>query len=256
MNRRTLRGEASCASVGVHTGAWCEARLGPAPFGSGLVFRVGGVDVPAALAHASADGGYTALERAGARIVTAEHLLAALDALGVTDASIAVDGPEVPILDGSALGWVEAIDRAGRVDGPPVEPFVPAAARVEAHGGAASVGAGDTLAVEVDFGDLAGALTVPRTEAAFRAEIAWARTFVRASDVPRLQAAGRGRGASADNTVVWPDAPMRAADEPVRHKLLDLWGDLALWGPWSGAATAARGSHRLHLALARAAYAR
>ncbi len=160
---------------------------------------------------------------------------------------------EVPALDGSALGWVQAIDEAGRAEGPGLEVREVPSRRVEAAGGQAWCEPGDdVIRVEVDHGEGGprGALEVPRTEAAFRAEVAWARTFVLERDVARLRATGRGAGASAENTVVWPTSALRAPDEPVRHKLLDLWGDWALLGPVRGRVVAIRGSHALHLALA------
>lgn len=254
LNRATLAGPATRSGPGLHLGVDARVRLGPAPFGSGITFVTPSGPVPADLAHADAEPGCTVLRCGAASVSTPEHLLAALCALGVTDAVVDVDGPELPALDGSALDWVRAIDEAGRVDGPPLRPVhLATELRVDGFGGsvtafpAAEPGA---LAVDVDFGagGPVGQLRVPRTEAAFRAEIAWARTFVLARDVDALRAAGRGRGATADNTVLWPGGAVQP-DEPVRHKLLDAWGDLALLGPGLAASiTVSRGSHRLHLA--------
>ncbi|MEQ1502879.1 MAG: UDP-3-O-acyl-N-acetylglucosamine deacetylase [Myxococcota bacterium] len=241
--------------IGLHTGARATLTLLPAAFGQGVVFHTPAGTVPATLHHATPGGGCTVLTRGPATVSTPEHLLAALSALGVTDVGLAIDGPEVPALDGSAVGWVEAIDRAGRVAGPalPAPPGLDGPVRVDAFDGWAEAGpGGPTLTVEVAFVDgPAGTLVVPLDEASFRAEVAWARTFVLARDVAALRAAGRGRGATADNTVVWPDAPLRSPDEPVRHKLLDAWGDLALLGRWSAAVRVVRGGHGLHQALAR-----
>jgi UDP-3-O-[3-hydroxymyristoyl] N-acetylglucosamine deacetylase len=240
------------ASIALHAGVPARARLLPAPWGAGRVFVRDGARIPADLAHATAEPGATVLSAGGVEVRVVEHLLAALDALGVTDVAVEVDGPELPAGDGSALDWVAAIDRAGRVEGPlaPDPDVVPT--EVAAHGGVARLGPGDTVSVEVDFPDgPRGALRVRRTEAAFRAQIAWARTFVLAREVEALRAAGRGRGATAANTVVWPDAPLRSPDECVRHKLLDAWGDLALRGPGPAAFHVVRGSHRLHVAALR-----
>lgn len=253
MNRRTLAAAVTRSGIGVHSGESATIELRPAPFGTGIRFLTADGEVPATLAHARPGLGCTLLEAGRARVATPEHLLAALAALGVTDVQIALHGPEVPALDGSALLWVEAIDVAGRVDGPPVEPFVPGVeVRVDAFGGTATLGPGDQLSVDVRFDDgPVGTLSVPATEAAFRQHVAWARTFVLAGDVARLQAAGRGRGATAENTVVWPGSTLRAPDEPVRHKLLDAWGDLALLGPCRVALHVVRGSHALHQAVLR-----
>lgn len=246
--------------IGLHSGAPATVTLQPAPFGRGIRFRTDRGEVPATLAHARAEPGATVLSAGGAAVRTPEHLLAALGALGVTDVVVEIEGgEEVPGLDGSAAEWVAAIDEAGRVDGPPIAAWRPAReVRVEAHGGVGVLGPGDRIGVEVDFaGDgPAGSLSVPATEAAFREQVAWARTFVLARDVDRLRAAGRGAGATRRNTLVWPPGPQdapRSEDEPVRHKLLDAWGDLALLGPAEVALTVVRGSHALHLAILRVA---
>jgi UDP-3-O-[3-hydroxymyristoyl] N-acetylglucosamine deacetylase len=260
---RTLVRAVQRGGIGLHTGAHAVVTLSPAPFGTGLTFRTAQGEVPATLAHARAEPGSTVLAAGRATVRTPEHLLAALAALGVTDAAIElVGGDEVPGLDGSAAEWVRAIDEAGRADGPVLAPWRPAReVRIEAHGGCGRLGPGagtPVISVEVDFGGEGprGALAVPLTEAAFRREVAWARTFALARDVARLRAAGRGAGATRENTLVWPPGPQdapRSADEPVRHKLLDAWGDLALLGPAEVALRVVRGSHALHLALLRAA---
>lgn len=253
MLRTTLGSAVARAGTALHSGRPAVAVLRPAPFGAGRIFRVPGGEVAASLANASAVPGATVLQAGAARVSTPEHLLAALAALGVTDVVVEVDGDELPALDGSAAGWVEAIDLAGRVPGPD-SPDVPiGSAVVEAFGGWARIGPGASLRVEVAYdGGPAGVIAVPLTEEAFRRELAWARTFVRAADVERLRASGRGRGASAANTVLWPGGDLRAPDEPVRHKALDAWGDLALLGG-PAALEVVRGSHALHLELLRTA---
>lgn len=249
--RRTVAREVARAGAGLHTGVDTTLTLRPAPFGAGVRFVVPGGTIPATAAHAEATPGATVLRCDGARVSTPEHLLAALAALGVTDVTVALDGPEVPALDGAASAWVDALDEAGRVDGPALTP-VHLRHRVEviAFGGTFTAVPGDpALAVEVAFDDgPVGAFAVLRAEETFREHVAWARTFVLARDVEVLRASGRGRGATAANTAVWPDGPLRSADEPVRHKLLDLWGDLALAGPVDADVHVVRGSHRLHLA--------
>jgi UDP-3-O-[3-hydroxymyristoyl] N-acetylglucosamine deacetylase len=239
--------------VGIHAGSACAVVIGPAAFGVGIVFVTPAGRIEATPEHAEPGEGATRLVAGRAGVSTPEHLLAALAGLGVTDATVVLDGPELPALDGSAAGWVEAIDEAGRVEGPAVEPWAPdREIVVEAHGGRAVLAPGaPALTVHVDFGDggPSGSFTTALTEAAFRGEVCWARTFVLARDVDRLRAAGRGRGASPENTCVWPGSALRAADEPVRHKALDAWGDLALLGPTSGRVEITRGSHALHLAL-------
>lgn len=256
MNRRTLASAVRRAGIGVHCGEPAEVELLPAAFGSGIRFVTARGEVPATPAHARPGPGCTLLAAGDAEIATPEHLLAALAGLGVTDVQIRLVGSEVPVMDGSAGPWVDAIDAAGRVDGPALVPFtVLREIRVDGFGGWATIGPGDTLSVDVAFaGGPSGSLAVPLDEAGFRA-VARARTFVRAEDVEHLRAAGRGRGATAENTVLWPTARLRCPDEPVRHKLLDAWGDLALLGPCRVAVHVARGSHALHQLLVRAALA-
>jgi len=243
--------------VGVHSGLRCAARVLPAPWGTGRVFVCRGEHIPADLAHARAIPGATVLHGEVAVAGTPEHLLSALSALGITDALVEVQGPEVPILDGSAAPWCEGLADVGHVEGPELRPrVVTEVVEVRAHGGMATLRPADRceVAVEVDF----GGPWCGRAEVAlerFCEEVAWARTFVFQRDVERLRAAGRGRGATPDNTVLLGEhqalAPLRAPDEPVRHKLLDAVGDLALVGPVLGRLEVKRGSHALHLAILR-----
>lgn len=249
----TLRSPVSVAGATLHGGVPAEVVLRPAPPGHGIRFVRQGTEIPATVAHARGEPGATVLSAGAVEVRVVEHLLAALDALGVVDARVEVDGDELPAGDGSSLAFVEAVDRAGRRE-VPSPPAAPLAATVHtACGGEAHLSPGDEVSVEVSFpGGPAGALRVRRTEAAFRARVAWARTFVLARDLDVLRAAGRGRGATAENTVVWPASAMRAPDECVRHKLLDAWGDLALRGPGPAAFHVVRGSHRLHVEALRA----
>ena len=261
LKRQTLSSTVSRQGVGLHSGQFVTVTLLPAAFGVGRRLAVGDVEVSLGVAQAYAGEGCTCVRTPLGDVQTVEHLLAALDALGVTDVTVRLSPPigsdamELPALDGSAAPWVAALDEAGRTVGPPLQPRRLPQLEVEAAGGVARTLHGpDELQVEIDFGPAgpAGTLTVPRSEAAFREHVAWARTFVRATDIERLRAAGRGRGANRDNTLVWPQDPRRSPDEPVRHKLLDAWGDLALLGPFLGTVQVQRGSHALHLALVRA----
>jgi UDP-3-O-[3-hydroxymyristoyl] N-acetylglucosamine deacetylase len=259
MRRRTLAAECSVHGIGVHTGAAARLVLGPAAWGQGLYFEVAGVRIEADLTTARGERGSTVLSCRGREVRTPEHVLAALSGLGVTDARLVLEGPEVPIGDGSALPWVEALDAVGWVEGPPLEALeVATRVEVEGFGGRAwlAPGAGRRLTVEVDYGrgGPQGSLDLVLDEAGFRG-LAAARTFVLREHAEAARAAGLGRGATADNTVVWPGADLRMPDEPVRHKALDAVGDLALLGPWAGHLHVQRGSHRLHHRLARAVHA-
>ncbi len=222
------------------------------------MFVVGPVTIPATHRFIVGHRGATVLGRDGARVGTPEHLLAALWGRGVLDARLVLSGAEVPALDGSAAPWLDAIDEAGVVAGPQaVVKRVARPVEVALGGGVARLtpAAVRRVSVQVDFGPggPAGAAAVELGSPDFDREIAPARTFVLARDVERLRAEGRGGGATPENTVVWPASALRFPDEPVRHKLLDLVGDLALCGvPVMGAIEVVRGSHALHHRLVRA----
>lgn len=259
MVRRRLRSAFERHGVGVHTGEHTRVRLSPAEWGRGVFFVVNDQEIPAILENARGIPGSTVLACGGHTVRTPEHLLAALVGLGIRDARIEVFGPEVPVLDGSALPWCEGALRVGLEDGPSagvVEIDVPI--EVEHSGGRASVSPARRCLVEVDVAFEAGPVGTwawDLSEEVFLDEIAPARTFVLERDVERLRAAGLGRGASVENTVLYgPDGPLgetRFPDEAVRHKLLDLVGDLAFSPVWPLRAhiRVERGSHALHHAL-------
>ncbi|MBN2799822.1 MAG: UDP-3-O-acyl-N-acetylglucosamine deacetylase [Deltaproteobacteria bacterium] len=260
MNRRRPATALSLGGAGLHSGVSCMASVSPGPWGSGLVLVRDGVEHPVSLAHAAAVPGATVL----GGISTPEHLLAALLGPGLTDARIAVAGPELPGLDGSAAPWCAALVAVGAEEEQPLAPLrIRRAWRHEGHGGAVVLAPSDTLRVSV---------AVDYPEVGLRGEAAWspgqdfctqvapARTFALAWQVDALRAAGRGRGADLDNTVVLgPEGPLnpggtRFADGPVRHRLLDALGDLALLGlALTGHLRVIRGSHRLHQEALRAA---
>jgi UDP-3-O-[3-hydroxymyristoyl] N-acetylglucosamine deacetylase len=198
-----------------------------------------------------------------AGVSTVEHLLAALVGGGVTDAVIEVTGREVPILDGSARPWCEALAGVG-LRGGPAASTLQVIAPVEwwdgPRGGRWSPHPGAVVSVAVDFGaadHLRGSAEIDLRAGEFAVEAGWARTFVMERDVERLRAAGLGRGASMANTVVvgmdGVVGTLRHPDEIVRHKLLDAVGDLALLGaPLRGRLEVVRGGHAVHHELVRA----
>lgn len=252
--------------VGVHSGLPARIRLIPAPAAHGVVFHR--VDLPGAPAlPARADlVGHTVMSTTlgfdGAAVHTIEHLLAALYGLGVSDVRIEVDGPEVPILDGSALPFVTAIREAGVRVHAAARPTVALPLAGLADGDKTlTVVPGDRMEVSyaVDFGHpLAGPqlFHAAITPAYFASEIAPARTFGFLRDVEAMRAAGLARGGSVENAIVIMDdaysSPLRFPDELVRHKVLDLIGDLALLGGfWTGHVTAVKAGHKLHNRLAR-----
>jgi len=204
------------------------------------------------------EAGSTVLASEELTVRTPEHLLAALVAHQVTDATMVLDGPEVPILDGSALPWCKALAQVG-VHGDLPPPREAPEVRIEAHGGVATATPGPILRLEVEVSYLGGPMGHASEEipGRFCERVAKARTFALERDVQRLRASGRGAGATLENTVIWGDRgpinDLRCPDEPVLHKLLDLAGDLALiGGQLTGTIRVIRGSHILHHALVRA----
>ncbi len=246
----TLEREAELIGVGLHCGQTIRARLKPSAQVGVRFFRVdlpGMPFVEADLPFVSATTHATTLQRGEARVQTVEHLLAALWASGLTHVEVELDGPEVPILDGSSLGWLELLARAGRAELSGQRPLARLQNPVwfEGERGAQMIGfptspaeepATFRLSVAVDFG-VAGAR--PQTfdsevnAHSFARELAGARTFTLESWIEPLRAAGLIRGGSLDNAVLigsggTPSSPPRFANEIARHKALDVVGDLAL----------------------------
>lgn len=267
--QQTLAGTVRRSGIGLHSGQMTQVCLKPAPPHQGRQFvRIDLPDRPTIAADLSTINPTllsTELVAGDASVRTVEHLLAALVGLGVTNATIEVDGGEIPLLDGSALGWVAAIAEAGIQ--PQAAPIAPPLVLTEVvcvkDGDAFVVGvpAAETrFSYGIDFPDLAAIgnqwHSWAWTPATFAAEIAPARTFGFAEQVDYLRAQGLIRGGSLDNALVcsregWVNPPLRFENEPVRHKLLDLLGDLSLLGSLpQGHILAHKASHRLHLEFA------
>lgn len=254
--RHTLASATVRRGVGLHGGAACAVRLAPAPEGHGRVFRVDGRDIPARSAHVVDTRGCTTLGRDGRRVRVVEHLLAALEAHGVDDVLLEVEGDEIPALDGSAAGWSAALHAAGLVAcGTRPGRELRAPVRVTRGESWATATPADrlTLSVSIDFPH--PAIGRARWEGDAWATLLDARTFGFLAEREALAAAGLARGADVGNTLVFDDAgplhgPLRGHDEPVRHKALDLLGDLALLGgPLRARVRVHKGGHALHRAL-------
>jgi UDP-3-O-[3-hydroxymyristoyl] N-acetylglucosamine deacetylase len=263
----TLASAIERSGVGLHSGQTSRVRLQPSERSG---YWVGWLDDPALPQHrlgpesVSETRLCTALALGPRRLATVEHLLGALAGCGVSQAEIWVEGEEVPLLDGSALPWVEAIGESGLRDcGVRQVPDLPAEPLVLHQG------SGFVLAQPADSLRLSAAVDYPQpaigrqffsldlTPGLFVEAIAPARTFGFREQVDQLLAAGLIQGGALDNALVcdgdhWLNPPLRFADEPVRHKLLDLLGDLALVGLPQAHVFAYRGSHGLHTALAAA----
>lgn len=247
--RTTVVASTQWSGVGVHGGRPARVTVSPGPFGHGIVFVTSEGTVRADPRRARAGEGRLVLERGDVRVETPEHLLAACAGLGLTDLRVEIEGPEVPILDGSAQRWVDGLREAGRLEGPPWRRRTLPALEVRAAGGRAWCAPGpDRLLVAIDFGPRGpcGRLETSRDVAGFLS-VADAKTFVLADQVEALRRAGRGRGATTANTLVWSVGD--SSDGPLRHKALDAWGDLAVLGPVAGTIGIERGSHALHQAL-------
>lgn len=267
--QHTIRRAVSVAGAGYWTGRAVTVEFLPAPAGSGIVFvRTGpgvSVRIPAAVDHRVEATARTNLASAGARVEMVEHALAALAALGVDCCVIRVDAEEMPGLDGSSRAYVEALDAAGLESlGAPAEPLV--VRDVHRVGDGSSWvevspprGAGLSVDYELDYGPGPigrQTLSLRVTPDSFRSELAAARTFITDDEARRLRTAGLaghvgygdllvfGADGLLDNTLRWPD-------ECVRHKVLDLVGDLALVGrPLHAHVRACRSGHRLNGAVA------
>ena len=266
----TLRAQATVAGVGVHSGLPVTLTLGPAPVDAGFIFVRTGLDdcdreVRATTQSVIATDLATVLgDRQGPLVSTAEHVLAALRGMGVDNATIEIDGPEVPIMDGSAAAFVAAIDQARIVTQPAqrrlIQVLKPVSVAIgESFGELRPYASGFRAEVDIDFvNPVIGrqSYTFDLSPEWFRREVARARTFGLMCDVARLWSAGFALGASFENSVVFDDERLlnaeglRYADECVRHKVLDVVGDLALAGlPLLGAYRSVRGGHKLNHAV-------
>jgi UDP-3-O-[3-hydroxymyristoyl] N-acetylglucosamine deacetylase len=256
--------------VGVHSGLPVNLTLGPAPVDAGFIFVRTGLDGCDREVQASA-GAVIATEfatvlgdREGPLVSTAEHVLAALRGMGVDNATIEVDGPEVPIMDGSAAAFVAAIDQAGIATQSASRRFIQVMKPVrvamgDSFGELRPYAAGFRAEVEIDFTNpVIGRqnYVLDLNPERFRREVSRARTFGFVNDTARLWSAGFALGASFENSVVFDEARLlnpeglRYADECVRHKVLDVVGDLALAGlPLLGAYRSVCGGHKLNHAV-------
>lgn len=273
----TLKGRVEIVGVGVHSGAPARMVLHPAEAGHGIVFQRTGLaegrerHIEAKHKYVSATELCTVIgDPSTGAVSTIEHLMAALAGLGIDNVFIEVDGPEVPIVDGSAWPFVEAIETVGvsTLNMPRRFLKVLKPVRVEQNGSFCELrpaDAGFSLDVEIDFpvaciGRQRRTLTLE--PAAFAKEIARARTFGMLKDVEKLWKMNLALGASLENTVAIDDdrvvnpEGLRFADEFARHKLLDAIGDLALAGaPIIGAFRSYKGGHRMNFMVLQALFA-
>jgi UDP-3-O-[3-hydroxymyristoyl] N-acetylglucosamine deacetylase len=273
--RRTLKSAISCVGQGLHSGQDVTLKLLPAPGGSGIVFHRTdlGISIPALFDRVNDTRLCTVIGEGAARVGTIEHLMAAIAACGIDDLLVEVNAAELPILDGSASPFLFLLESAGTIEqeGGRVTLEVLRTVRAEHNGAFAELrphnpgGNGFELSLAIEFSAAAigaQAYSLHLTAESFAQEIAAARTFTLAGEIEALRKAGLAKGGSLANAVVVdgdkvlnPEG-LRWADEFVRHKLLDVVGDLALAGaPISGRFVGSRTGHALNNQLLRALFA-
>lgn len=265
-NQRTLRRMVPCAGIGLHSGQKVTLALRPAPADHGIRFRrvdLGGIEIPAHVSHL---GGrqqlQTGLVNQSASVDTVEHLLAALRSLGVDNALVDLNHPEVPIMDGSSAPWVYLIQDAGVKELSTPRKTIQILRPLQVQQGDKRIaiypadGFKISYTISFDHPLLRNQQkTLDLDEQVFVNEIAPARTFGFLKEVEMLRQRGLALGGSLENAVVLGETgvlnPLRYDDEFVRHKILDAIGDLALVGhPLLGHLVIHRGGHALHTALA------
>jgi UDP-3-O-[3-hydroxymyristoyl] N-acetylglucosamine deacetylase len=259
----TLRDAFDIEGVGLHTGAPARMRVFPAPAGSGLRFRLNdAVEFPARAEYVVETVRATVLGVGEHRVSTVEHILSALLGSGVDNALIAVDGPEIPVADGSSKVFTDAIDAVGLTTQPtPRLRWLPSATRVFRDGEKLLIvtpASSFRVRMTVDYAAPIGTQYVEAeiTPDAYRTEVAPNRTFGFLHEVEALVKRGLAQGGSLENAVVFgpdgPLAPLRSPHEPARHKVLDLVGDFALLGAFPMCEVIAiKSGHKLHCTAVR-----
>lgn len=262
VQRKTISANVGITGIGLHSGIYTRLELLPASAGSGITFvrsDLGGLRIAALQASTTALDHATTVGKDDVSVGTVEHLLAAVAACGITDLDIRIDGPEVPIIDGSALPFMHLIDAAGIKQLAATVPVLRISQPIEVVDGDRSIRIVPAnrlhIKYRIDFEHSAigrEAFHFDFHQDSFLRKIAPARTFGFMRDVEKLRAAGLARGGSVENCIVLDDdgvvnGPLRFRDEFVRHKILDLIGDLALVGrPIVGEITANRAGHAMH----------
>jgi len=266
-NRRSLERRVSVDGVGLHSGRQVHLALLPAPPETGIVFvrtDLAGLRIPATLEHVGPSFFATVIRHGEESISTIEHLMAALYALQIDDLIVELDAPEVPILDGSSRPFVELVRRGGPVESDVLRQYITLIRPIALSQDDKRIAAYPcreyrvTYAIDFDhpllgYQELSASLW---RESDFAEKLAPARTFTFESEVEALRRKGLALGGSLDNAVVLGEkgilnGELRFADEFVRHKMLDLTGDLSLLGrPLRAHIVAYRAGHDLHGRLA------
>jgi len=272
--QKTTGNVVSCTGIGVHSGAPVTVTLYPAVSGSGITFVRTDLGETEILAHWQAVVDTRQCTTIGnslkATVSTIEHLMAALAANGIDNIRIEINGPELPIMDGSAKPFMDLIDKAGIREQRASRRVIRILKTITVEEGdrKASLSPASNYEIEVDF-DFAGRTPLAAQNYVFRPmeedfaeDIASARTFGLLEDAEKIWAAGLAKGASLENTLVFDgkdvlnEEGLRYEDECVRHKVLDVLGDLHLAGGLIlGKFHGVRTGHSLHLKLLQALFA-
>lgn len=275
LRQRTLKSLVSASGVGLHTGLKVRITLRPAPVDTGVVFRrvdlPAPVDIPARAELVGEARLASTLIKDNVKVHTVEHLMSALGGMGIDNAYVDLDAPELPIMDGSASPFVLLLQQAGIEEQAAAKKFLRVTRRVEVKEGDKWARLdpydGYRLSFSIEFRHpvierTTQAVTVDFAESSYLKEIARARTFGFMHEVEDLRDSGLALGGGLDNAVVLDEyrvlnsEGLRFADEFIRHKLLDAIGDLYLLGrPLIGAFTAHKSGHALNNRLLRAALA-
>jgi len=261
----TIGGLAECSGVGLHSGAPVKMRMLPAAAGTGIVFRrvdLDGFCVEAVSRNVAKVSYATSLMKKSVLISTTEHVLSAFIGCGVDNVIVELDNLELPILDGSAQPFIEMVTRVGRKQQRRKRVYMRVLKPLEVRDGDKFIGVypgeGYSVAYTINFlHPLIGSSSfeVDLSDGAYRRDIGPARTFGFLYEVQKMREMGLIRGASPENAVVLTrdglmNGPLRFPDEFVRHKVLDLIGDLALLGRRIlGRVIADRAGHAMHTAL-------
>lgn len=262
----TIQQAVSASGIGLHHGVPSGVRILPAPAGTGIVFRrtdLNGFEIAASFQHVARVSYATSLMRQGVLISTTEHLLSALYSMEIDNAIVEIDNLEVPILDGSSLPWVRLLQEAGSKRQRRQRKYLRLTREIEVEGNGKRIRMrpSDRFVLNCDVyfeHPMVGRqkLQFEVTPDKYAEEIAAARTFGFEHELDQMRNMGLIRGASLENAVCFtkqgvlnPEG-LRFANEPVRHKVLDLIGDLALIGrPILGEVIAERAGHAMHVAL-------
>ena len=264
--QRTIRRPVACSGIGLHSGQKVTLRLRPAPANHGIIFKrldLDGLEIPADVSHVASLHYATGLARDTSSVETVEHLLAALLSLGIDNAVVELNQAEVPIMDGSAASFVYLVHEAGIKPLAAARKFLKVIRPISLSRGDKRIALYPsdhfkvTYSISFDHPLLRHqSRTMRLTEDVFIDEIAPARTFGFLKEVEVLRKRGLALGGSLDNAIVLGEtgvlnSSLRFEDEFVRHKILDVIGDLALVGyPIIGHLVAHRGGHALHASFA------